>query len=110
MTRLDEGGFASPGRILIAATGYIQNTGRTPDTVSEDMITYGRRLGQATHSLRRHPPCESPSPKASRRPPSYPLDEAGNRREGFEVKPTRGYVILDLGPEYRTLWYEVVIP
>ena len=46
MTRLDEGGFASPGRILIAATGYIQNTGRTPDTVSEDMITYGRDWGK----------------------------------------------------------------
>ena len=105
MTCIEGDGFSTPGRILVAATGWIQNTGRTPEKVGDDTVTYGRNWGEPP-ILCEGIPMQIALPKNVKSATVYPLDEAGNRRDGIEAKPKNGYVILDLGPEYRTLWYE----
>lgn len=109
MTCLDGAGFDKPGRILVAATGLIQNTGRTPEVLGENTITLGRDWGEPP-ILCEGIPVKIGLPEGVKTATVYPLDESGNRREGFDVQAEGSRAVLDLGPHYRTLWYEVVVP
>jgi hypothetical protein len=48
-------------------------------------------------------------PVAAGRVRFYPLDESGNRRAAAAVASRDGHALLAIGPEHRTLWYEVEI-
>jgi hypothetical protein len=39
----------------------------------------------------------------------FALDEAGNRREAIPLDGESNRAQLELGPEHRTVWYEVEI-
>jgi len=100
---LDGGGY------LLAATGTMHNTNGEPrrrepanQWEPNDMVTLENRWGDA-------PVLVEGVPLELTLPPGtwlvYPLDEAGNRRAEpplrFENEPIR------VGPEHRTLWYEI---
>jgi len=106
---LEEGGY------LLTATGTMHNTGGEPKPREkaspwepDDMLTLENKWGDAP-VLCEGVPLELTLPANTPNTSSawlvYPLDEAGNRRAEtplrFENAPIR------LGPEYKTLWYEI---
>ena len=108
MTVIEGQGFDGPGRILIAATGLVQNKGAQLQTLEGKRITLGNRWGEAP-VLCEGIPAEIVLPVPADRATVYPLDTAGNRRAA--VKPTArdGRAVITIGPAYKTLWYEVEI-
>ncbi len=106
MTVIEGQGFAGPGRLLIAATGLVQNKGAQLQTLGGKRVTLGDRWGDAPVW------CEGIAaevvlPLPADRVTVYPLDTAGNRRSS--VKPTArdGRAVIAIGPACKTLWYEV---
>jgi carbohydrate binding protein with CBM4/9 domain/cellulase (glycosyl hydrolase family 5) len=108
MVAIDGDSFDSPGRILVAATGWSQNTGVVPEEVGTDRITLGNRWGDEP-ILCEGIPASIQLPVEADRVTFYPLDESGNRREAVPVKDLNGRASLPLSPEQKTVWYEVEI-
>lgn len=100
--------FTSPGRILIAATGLMENTGAKLESLGGDRITLRRNWGSEP-ILCEGVPAEVTLPVPAERVTFYPLDEAGNRREAASVENRDGKALLQLGPQHKTLWYEAEI-
>lgn len=102
-------GPLAPGRYLLAATGLMQNTGTVLKKVPGGVSTgqgYGGVGGTAPIL------CEGiPATLVLRaeRVSVYALDAAGNRASEVPVRRGNGEATVTIGPEYRTLWYEVVI-
>jgi hypothetical protein len=86
-----------PGRWLITATGYVENPGM--GWKNDEKSTVGRDWGRAP-SLIEGIPVKIMLPRASR---AWALDERGQR--GAELPVRNG--VINLGPQHRTLWYEV---
>ncbi|MEJ5340463.1 MAG: carbohydrate binding domain-containing protein [Thermogutta sp.] len=106
LTVIKGDGFDRPGRILLAATGKAQNTGW--DLRKEgDRVTVGRRWGDEP-ILCEGVPARIVLPVSSSRVRVYALDEAGRRRDAVTVSGG-DQAALEIGPQYRTLWYEVEI-
>ncbi|MBC7352337.1 MAG: carbohydrate binding domain-containing protein [Thermogutta sp.] len=106
LTVIKGDGFDRPGRILLAATGKVQNTGW--DFRKEgDRVTVGRRWGDEP-ILCEGVPARIVLPVSSSRVKVYALDEAGRRRDAVTVSGG-DQAALEIGPQYRTLWYEIEI-
>ena len=108
LTCIDGEGFDQPGRILITATGHCQNTGWKMEDLGGNRITLRRNWGTAP-VLCEGIPAEVVLPVAPDRAALYPLDESGNRRAAIAVAARDGKALLKLGPEHKTIWYEVEI-
>ena len=94
-----------PGRWLLTATGYAENTGMKWKNAERSSV--GRDWGQAPSRV------EGVAARLTWKiaPDGlrvWALDERGQRREPVPVKPAPdGSATLPLGPQWRTLWYEV---
>ncbi len=104
----DGAGFDRPGRILIAATGVAQNQGAKLQHLGDDKATLGNQWGKEPVM------CEGIAaevllPVAADRVRFYPLDESGQRRAAVPVEAREGKALFRLGPEHRTVWYEVEV-
>ncbi|MBN2295587.1 MAG: carbohydrate binding domain-containing protein [Pirellulales bacterium] len=108
MVCIDGEGFDRPGRILISATGLMQNHGAKLRKIGDDRVTYGRNWGSEP-VMCEGVTAEITLPAAAERVRTYPLDESGNRRDEMEVGSDNGQAKIILGPKYKTVWYEVVI-
>lgn len=108
MTAIDGKGFDSPGRVLIAATGWVQNTGWDFKELGGENVTLGNRWGNDP-VLCEGVPAEITLPVPAARVTFYPLDESGNRRQPVPVSDKDGRAVVVLGPKHKTLWYEVEI-
>ena len=108
MVAIDGDSFDSPGRILIAATGWSQNTGVVPEEIGTDRITLGNRWGNEP-ILCEGIPASIQLPAEVDRVTFYPLDESGNRREAVPVEALNGQASLSLSPKHKTVWYEAEI-
>jgi hypothetical protein len=108
LVAIDGKGFDRPGRILIAATGLQQNTGAKLRELGGNRVTLDDRWGTAP-LLCEGVPVQIALPVAADRVKLYPLDEAGNRREAVPGKALGSKTVLTLGPQYKTVWYEVEI-
>ncbi|MGQ9574222.1 MAG: carbohydrate binding domain-containing protein [Thermoguttaceae bacterium] len=97
-----------PGRVLIAATGVVQNTGAQLEDLGEDRITLRNRWGTEP-VLCEGIPAAIVLPVAPQRVRLFPLDEAGNRRAAIRVSAEGGRARIELAPRHRTLWYELEI-
>jgi hypothetical protein len=106
VTAMDGADFASPGRVLITATGYAENTAM--GWKNPEKTTVGTEWGRAP-SLVEGIPATVTLPVPAARVQAWALDERGQRREPLPVKEQGGRALLELGPQARTLWYEVVI-
>jgi hypothetical protein len=108
MVAIDGPGFDRPGRILIAATGWVQNQGATLKRLGDNRVTLGDQWGQGPVL------CEGINatitlPVSAGRVKCYPLDESGNRRAAIPVGHGDGTTQIELDPRHRTVWYEVDI-
>jgi hypothetical protein len=105
---IDGEGFDRPGRILIAATGLVQNTGANLQQLGGNNVTLGNKWGSEP-ILCEGVPAEITLPVAAARVKLYPLDESGNRREAVPVSARDGKAVVQVGPQHKTVWYEVEV-
>jgi hypothetical protein len=108
LTVIDGAGFDQPGRVLIAATGVVQNTGAELEPLGGDRVTLRDRWGTAP-ILCEGVPATITLPLNSDRLQLYPLDEAGNRREQVEVTDAGDRSLISFDSRHKTIWYELVI-
>ena len=108
MVALDGDGFQSPGRILVTATGWVQNKGMELEELGGDRVTLGTRWGTEP-VLCEGIPAEILLPVDGDRVRLYPLDESGNRRSAVPCPQRDGRAAVLLGPEHKTVWYELEI-
>jgi len=88
---------------LVAATGLMQNTGLELEELPNNFLTYGNRIGNEP-VLCEGIPFTLQFTKATE-VRAYPLDESGNRREAVQCEGNS----VTLGPEYKTVWYEIEV-
>jgi len=108
MTCLDGDSFDEKGRILIAATGAMQNKDAKLEDLGDNRITLRDQWGDEPVM------CEGIStevvlPISADQVTLYPLDEAGNRRRAIAAVEKQDKTQLALSPEHETVWYEVEI-
>jgi len=108
MVAVDGEGFASPGRILVTATGWVQNQGAELEELGGDRVTLSTNWGTEP-VLCEGIPAEILLPVAADRVRFYPLDESGNRRPAVPCAQRDGKASVVLDPRHKTVWYEVEI-
>jgi hypothetical protein len=108
MTVIDGQSFDRPGRILIAATGWVQNEGAKLEQLGHHRITLRDQWGHEP-VLCEGIPASISLPVAAGRLRCYPLDESGNRRAAIAVGSDDGKGLIELAPRHKTVWYEVDI-
>ena len=100
LTVMDGDDFKSARRILITATGKAANTDMKWTSDAHESV--GRNWGRAP-SLVEGIAAKITLPVSDKKMKAWALDERGHRRD--EVPMKEG--IIEIGPQYRTLWYEV---
>jgi hypothetical protein len=106
---MDANGFdpakadGKPIRVLVTATGLMQNSEMTLETLDGDKITYGNRSGKEPVLCEGIP--FSLKFEKAKNLRCFPLDESGNRRTEIQTDGNS----VKLGPEYKTIWYEIEI-
>jgi len=108
MTVIEGQGFDKPGRVLIAATGWEQNEGAKLESLGGDRVTLSDRWGTSP-LLCEGVRAKIALPVAPDRVRVYPLDESGGRRAAIACSAQDGKTLVTLGPEHKTVWYEVEI-
>ena len=108
LVAVDGAGFDRSGRILVTATGWVQNQGMELEDLGNDRVTLGRNWGTEP-VLCEGVPAEIVLPVAADRVRLYPLDESGNRRSAAACTGRDGKSVVSLAPEHKTIWYEVEI-
>ncbi len=108
MVAVDAQRFDKPGRILIAATGWVQNKDAELEHLGGDRITLRDRWGSQP-VLCEGVPAEIVLPAAAGRVKLYPLDQSGNRRPEVPCGQRRGKALLQLDPKHQTIWYEAEV-
>jgi hypothetical protein len=93
-------------RLLVTATGAAENTGMQWKSAARESV--GRRWGQAP-SLVEGIPVRLTLPGPAARLRAWALDERGQRRSPVQVRDAGGKALLALGPQERTLWYEIEV-
>ena len=100
LTVIDGDSFSSASRILITAIGRAANTDMKWTSDAHESV--GRNWGRAP-SLVKGIAAKITLPVSGKKMKAWALDERGQRRD--EIPLTDG--TLEIGPQYRTLWYEV---
>jgi Carbohydrate binding domain len=96
---------AGRGRLLVTATGLAENTGMQWKSPAHESV--GRNWGQAP-SVVEGVPVRVTLPRKATDVQAWALDERGQRRARLPVQAgAGGQATLALGPDWRTLWYEV---
>jgi len=108
LVALDGKGFDAPGRVLVVATGLVQNTDAVLQSLGDDRVTLRNQWGREP-VLCESVPARILLPVPPARVRLFPLDESGNRRPAASVGAADGLAVLELGPQYKTLWYEAEI-
>ncbi|HYW80557.1 MAG TPA: hypothetical protein VE890_13320, partial [Thermoguttaceae bacterium] len=108
MVAVDGQGFAGQGRILIAATGDMQNKDANLQQLGGNRVTLQRQWGTEP-ILCEGIPARLTLPVPADRVRLYPLDESGNRREAIPCSSYKGETLLTLDPKHKTVWYEAEI-
>ena len=105
-TALDGASLADPGRILITATGLAENT--EMGWKNPEHTTVGRDWGRAP-SLVEGVAATITLPSPPGRTRCWALDERGQRLSPVEVRDAGGEAEITIGPQWRTIWYEVEV-
>jgi hypothetical protein len=96
---------AAPSRWLITATGYVENTNMQWQDAEHSSV--GAHWGQAP-TLVEGVPAKFTAPFAADRVKVWALDERGRRRAAVPCSAeSAGHAAFSIGPEWKTLWYEV---
>lgn len=105
---IDGEGFDQPGRVLVAATGVVKNTGAELARLAGDRVTLADRWGSAP-ILCEGVPATIRLPLPASRVRYYPLDPSGARGPALEADEQDGQAVIKLDPQHRTVWYEIEI-
>ena len=96
---------AEPRRWLITATGYVENTDMQWKNPEHSSV--GSNWGKAP-SLVEGIPARITLPMPAKQVEAWTLDERGQRKTKLAVEPDAGgHAVLVIGPQHKTLWYEV---
>jgi hypothetical protein len=96
---------AQPRRWLITATGYVENTDMQWKNPEHSSV--GRNWGKAP-SLVEGIPARITLPMPAKQAEAWTLDERGQRKTKLAVDlDADGHAVLVIGPQHKTLWYEV---
>jgi hypothetical protein len=100
------------GRYLLAATGLMQNTGEVLKQVGPNRIStakgYGGEGGTAPILCEGIPATLIlPGDRAGVR--AFALDQNGDHSQEVPVTGSAAQVRVQIGPQYRTVWYELVV-
>ena len=98
---------SAPARILVIATGDIENTNM--DWKNPEKSTVGRDWGEAP-TLVEVIPARLTLPMPATKVRAWALDERGQRTNVLSVSAdTNGNAMIDIGPPQTTLWYEIEV-
>lgn len=106
LTAMDGADLAAPGRVLVTATGYAENTAM--GWKNAEKSTVGREWGRAP-ALVEGIAANLTLPVPAARLQAWSLDPCGQRLAPLAVRDEAGRAVVELGPEAGTLWYELVI-
>jgi hypothetical protein len=104
LTVMEGQDFKGPARLLVTATGTAENTDMRWKSPARDSV--GRNWGRAP-SLVEGIPARLTLPVEAEKVRCWALDECGQRGKAVTVRAADGKPVLDIGPAYRTLWYEI---
>lgn len=104
LTALDGPDFKSRGKVLVTAAGRAENTGMAWKSDAHDSV--GRNWGSKP-SLVEGIQASIQIPAIRVR--AWALDEKGHRREAVPVEQDGKGSRVAIGPQYKTLWYELEI-
>jgi hypothetical protein len=105
LTVLKGDSITPPSQSLITATGYVENT--KMGWKNPEKSSVGADWGEAP-SVVEGIPARITFPFAAHRAEAWALDERGQRKTQLSVEAdTNGNAVVAIGPQYRTLWYEV---
>ena len=105
LTAIDAQNLQAPGRILLTALGNAENTGQR--WLDDTHTSLGRNFGHApvlAEGIRAR--IEAPVPAA--RVQAWALDERGARKQALPVGGTE-QAVIEIGPQYQALWYELQV-
>ncbi|MBR0192026.1 MAG: carbohydrate binding domain-containing protein [Thermoguttaceae bacterium] len=112
MTSQNAKGFGKDGasRILLTATGYCGNKGQ----IAENRAENGRRIHFTTWGegpiVAEGIPAELTLPAPAASVKVFALDPHGDRKAEVPVKAgNAGNAVIQIGPEFKTVWYEIEI-
>ncbi|NLX95656.1 MAG: hypothetical protein GXY83_05730, partial [Rhodopirellula sp.] len=97
--------------VLLAATGVTQNEGTALEAAGGgDSVALRDRLhwGDGT-VLAEGIPATVTLPSDPARTACFALDERGERKGEVPVAPAPGGCCIEIGPQYRTVWYEIAV-
>lgn len=95
--------------LLITATGYVQNTGWGWENLGDNRVTLRDNWGTAP-SLVEGIPARITLPMPARMVQAWALDGRGARKARLPVSSdSNGRAVIEIGPQYQTLWYEVKV-
>ena len=106
----DATGFGRPGRILLAATGLSHNKG-AKFTFAQDGVSMSCRGDDWGKGgvVNEGVPLEVTLPVAAGSVACWALDERGERKAPVAVADAGGRAKVVVGPEWKTVWYELEI-
>ncbi|MDR1958853.1 MAG: hypothetical protein LBQ54_07405 [Planctomycetaceae bacterium] len=111
-TTINGDGFGEngkPAQILLAATGEFRNTDMKLQHLQENRVTLGRDFGKGP-ILCEGIPAEITFPVDAERVTVFALNPSGNRAASVPVKlHSEGKAVFSIGPEFKTVWYEINI-
>ena len=116
LTSREANGFRKHSKALLAATGYTHNKGARFSIEKDNdgnptkfISAHGDDWGtgpMVTEGI----PASITLPSRARRTKCWALDESGERKAEVPVrKGRRGKAVLEIGPQYKTVWYEIVV-
>jgi len=95
-------------QLLITATGYVQNTNWGWEELGDNRVTVRDNWGTPP-TLVEGIPARITLPMPAGAVQAYALDERGARKAKLPVSSdSGGRAVIQIGAQYRTLWYEVV--
>ncbi len=107
LTLMEGKDLYSPKRILITATGYAENTGMKWKNPEKSSV--GRDWGGPPSRVEGIP-AEVILPLPTKKVTLWALDERGQRKAKIPLQSEgEGKTRFSIGPEWRTLWYELEV-
>lgn len=101
-----------PGSYLLAATGLMHNTGTVLKEARPDYVSTAQGYGGAEGTapiLCEGIPAVITLQVVPEKVTVFALDQAGSRSRQLPVSGVADGTQFEIGPQYRTLWYEVII-
>lgn len=113
LTSKEQDGFKK-GNALLVATGYTHNTGEKFTTVMNEEGKPTTRIHSRHEDWGKAPmltegiPATVTLPAKARKTRCWALDERGQRCQEVPVtKGAKGKAVIAIGPQYKTVWYEI---